>query len=151
MSYDREAGYGDAKDPSSETREDRDIRLERRYVFDRGADDDLSVGAIVSRDREELAHAFMAWYRENRNGEDWTTCLPRWEAMRFGAMLEPSAHGMLRFAVRRLQAPGAEGPVVPKRPVMPPAERQRRFDEAVGKAAREKAWPGAAEPATDGR
>lgn len=128
--------------PKRESIDERDARMDSMYTFDRGPDADMSVLAYVSRYQDELAVQFFDWRRDNPGGE-LQDALRRWEVVRFGAQLFLSAHALLRFAVRQLltRGPDERAALPPSRPKLPPSERLRRFDEAIGKAARATVWP----------
>lgn len=136
-----------------ETCDERDKRMDRAYDFDRGTDGDLSVLAIVARDQDALAEEFFArWWPEHRfDGETWKAALHRFEISRFGAPLFHSAARILGFAVsKRIDWRPTEVKQT-SRPKMPAAERQKRFDEAIGRKAREAYMPPIPRPMTDGQ
>ncbi len=133
--------YSDYKAPETDTPYDRDRRIEEKYTFPRGADE--SVLGFISQNQEALADEFMEWRRHHRDGERALQAMIRWEDHRFGAVLFTSAHELLWFRIRRLLNPAGPRPApaeAPKRPaVTDEAERLRRFDEAAGRLARQKA------------
>jgi hypothetical protein len=139
MSYG--GGYGDSEKPAGpENSFDRDRRLEERYGFER--EPDVSVLQYVSQRQEELAREFFEWRRGGVREGPVLEALQRWEVSRFGDRLFESAHRLLWFRVRAMMLPGPPALVREvTRPELPEAERQRRFDEAVGRLAREKAVP----------
>ena len=138
----KDSGYGEGSDEQKEnTREANHARLEASYTFDRQGSEDMSVPAIVAQNQDEYAEQFFTWRRSHGGGDLWEA-LVRWEVIMFGRPLEPSAHGVLRFAVRlRLHSSGQPGLQV-RRTILSAAERQQRFDEAIGKKARMLGWPG---------
>ncbi len=93
----------------------RDEALDREFRFHRDpADRFISVLAIVTRDADELAKEFVAsLYGQGGLFEAAAptehhveAALLAWERGRFGRELEPTAHGVLRLAVRRAPEPG---------------------------------------------
>jgi hypothetical protein len=132
--------YGDHKPAGQETAFERDRRIEAGYDFPR--EDDVSVLQYVAQNQEELAREFFEWRTGSRDGSA-LDALGRWEVIRFGGRLFESAHRLIWFRVRALMLPAAALP--PKReitrPVLSDSERLRRFDEAAGRLAREKAMP----------
>lgn len=100
-----------------DSQEERDAALERRYSFDR--EGERSALAYISRHAPELVEAFFAWLRDGHATGDALADLPTWERERFGAELEPAAHGIMRFEVRR--ALGGPRPAV--RPARPTTAR----------------------------
>lgn len=147
MTAKAKGAYGDNPEPEKPAREtcdERDRRMDRAYTFDRGEDAGLSVLAIVSRDQNELADEFFRWWEGARlgtDGEQWREALRRFEHWRFGAELFDMAHRVLGFAVRSRIDHGPQRDPITHRPRLPPAVRQQRFDEAVGRKAREAAMP----------
>lgn len=134
-------GYGDQKPSGPESGFERDRRLEASYEFDR--EDDVSVLQYVAQNQEGLAREFFEWRTGSRDGSA-LEALGKWEESRFGRRLFESAHRLLWFRVRRLMLPAAALPKrerEPVRPVLSESERLRRFDEAAGRLAREKAMP----------
>lgn len=140
-------GYGHDDKPSGiESSFERDRRLESRYTFDRQPDE--SVLGYVSQNQEALAREFMEWRQAHRsdwhNSEAALQGLIRWEGQRFGAALYESAHGLLWFRVRQMLMPAGQKPAPAPRALHRPdglseADKLRRFDEAAGRLAREKA------------
>jgi hypothetical protein len=131
--------YGDQKPKAGESTFDVDQALESRYNFDRGADRDMSVLAIVSAYQDELAEEFFAWWEGRRFGNELARdALQRFECVRFGAELFPSARGLLWGAVRRRLAPSPRKALPAPKPPEPRDERLRRFDEAAGRLAQQK-------------
>jgi hypothetical protein len=142
MSGDSYGGsYGDQKPTTGvESSFERDRRIEASYNFPR--EPDVSVLQFLAQNQEELAREFFEWRTGSRDGSA-QEAMGRWEVIRFGARLFASAHGILWFRVRKLMLPAAALPPrreIP-RPVMSDVERLRRFDEAAGRLAREKAVP----------
>lgn len=78
--------------------DERDRALEARYTFDR--EGHTSTLAFVSQRQHELAVEYLdSWRPYHADNQGIRDALTRFEAWRFGAMLEPSAHSMLLFAV----------------------------------------------------
>lgn len=124
-------------------------RIEARYdLYRQGLDDAdrrLSILALVAARQAELVDAFFRWWdRFRMEGEEWKDALPRFEEGIFGAELYPAARGVLGFAIRRkiVPDPNVKRSLEPhkkqQQPQLSPEQRQRRFDEALGRMAREK-------------
>jgi hypothetical protein len=142
------------KPEKRETCDERDRRMDKAYTFDRGPDIDLSVLAIVSRDQDEFADEFFRWWEGAKlgaNPEQWREALRRFEHWRFGAELFEMAHRILGFAVRSRFDHVPQRDPITHRPRLPPAERKKRFDEAVGRKAREMAMPDVSKALSDGQ
>lgn len=97
--------------------DERDARLERLYDFDR--EGEPSTMAYVSGYAQQLVGEFMEFreqqYQLHRtDGESILETLTRWEVIRFGSTLFPSAHGVLSFWVRVKLAPEHGGRRLPK-------------------------------------
>lgn len=80
-----------------ESTDDRDARMELRWVYDRRGE--RSTLAFVAVYQDELAEEFFSWRQGNAYGDVWAA-LEQFEAWRFAAPLDRVSHGMLRFAVR---------------------------------------------------
>jgi hypothetical protein len=101
----------------------------------------LSSLAWIAAHQAEVAEKFFAWWEPHRlGGERWQEALPRFEQDYFEGELYPSARGILGFAIARKIVPDPRikrSLEPPKRPILTPAERLRKFDEAVGRKVRE--------------
>jgi len=79
--------------------QERDRRVEEVYAYHR-EDPFMSTPAYVSQNRDELAQDFFAWLGTIDADSGAADALPMWEVSKFGAELEPVAHGIMRFAVK---------------------------------------------------
>lgn len=80
------------------SREERDDYLESGYRFDRKGY--LSIPCYVAGERDALVREFMVdFLPEQTLSRDIPGALVAFEAQKFGACLEPAAHGMLAWAV----------------------------------------------------
>lgn len=97
--------------PRTEQRKERHAAIERRYTYRRRHEDSgLSTPAMVAAHVDELVQAFLRVRGQAdlfENAADPIEELKRWEEDRFGHELEPSAHGILAFAVKRALASAA--------------------------------------------
>lgn len=132
--------------------DERDQALEGRYDYEMG--EASSTVAFVSDHRDELVVDFFAWRRRNPAIDGLWEAVARWEEMRFGARLEPAAHGILAFGIRLKLRPDEGGRRL-KRAVqeLPTAADTGAVEwraetlptpAAVGQLAEDKAMPAAA-------
>jgi hypothetical protein len=99
------------------------------YTRTDAGDTDLTILAVVGRDRFDLAAEFARWFEANHVfREPLSTGLLRWEVIRFGGELYPAAHGVLWFVVRRKVKPPDEP--APRRAAVPVDEVAARFQKA---------------------
>ena len=128
----REQAFDSVSVPKGETVDERDARMDARYSFDREGD---SVMVYVSRCQDALAQEFRTWHRTHGDGLSVRDSLAqrRWEQIRFGDELFPSAAGILRFAIHRLTFPAdfPQLPAVAGQPAERKAPEIERFDAAL--------------------
>jgi len=113
--------------------DERDVRLESTYTYDR--DGFQSTLAYVSAHRDDLVQEFFAWRRNNPGGE-MEPAVRSWEGGRFGAQLDVAAHGIVMFGIKAFLAPEGKPKATPA-PKARSAGDLSRFDQAAGRLARE--------------
>jgi hypothetical protein len=102
---------------------------DHEYIRTDSGDVDLSILAIVGRDRFALAGEFERWFETHHQFlEPAAEGLRRWEVERFGGQLYASAHGVLWFVVRRNLRPADQA--APRRVQAPADETAARFQKA---------------------
>lgn len=119
-----------------ESQDDRDAFLEQTYTYDRSGYPNTL--AFVAGEQEPLVRAFHASWEGIE--DDPKAALLRFEVDKFGAALEPQAHGILAFAVKRSMRKG-----VPelRRAKVPPRKEGEPSLEYLVRICRANGWPAA--------
>lgn len=113
------SAYGEPEEPKEPDRlslDERDQRIESRYLYDRRGE--RSTMVFVDVYRNELVREFFEWRADMTRqgiwqGEGVYEALRRWERSRFGTDLDVGAHGILRFWVSVSLSPDDGGRPIP--------------------------------------
>lgn len=143
MSYAKPLGH---VKPENETADERDARMDAAFVgLDREefAAEGMTVLAVVSAFRHDLADEFLRWWSVQREPrERIEAALVSWEIGRFGAPLFNSAHGLLVVVAKEHAFGSWKRPPQPKlTPGLTNQQRRDRMLSALDQVAQDKRMP----------